>query len=477
MITDRQACPTDRLASLTANIDVDDLPQALIARLGQCLLDALANAGFAYARADSTGLLLAAIEGIGGAGDSTVIGSPRGFRPEYAALLNGALIHSADFDDTNEAAKIHPAATVVPVTLAIAEQQGSSGRELLAGLAAGYEVSCRVGAALGDGAYTRGFHPTSVAGLFGGVAAGARLRRLDANIIAAGFGVASSMASGTMQFLAGGGFNKRLQPGLAAHSALLALSFAEAGYPPLQQPLEGERGVLHAYSSAPDVGAMVTDLGEQWMAADTIIKPYPSCRLTHSAIDAAIELRQCVALTDILSGSVEIAVSPRAYATVGEPRANTLRPTTAVEAQFSLYFQVAVALLSGTVEMTSLNRLDDADIARVCSRISANSNPSLPVTGAVLRWTPDDNRAQEIEICRVDQPDRASTPAHWTAVERKCAGLLDGIFSPAAQQDLLSGIHNLLALGTVREWLATLRGHWASVHHVHTTRDVHHADT
>lgn len=453
-------CATDRLASFVAGLRFGDLPDSVIERIGQCLLDAMGNAGSARWRDGSSAILVAAMDSTGMTGGSTVIGDPRRYHPHTAVLLNGALIHSADFDDTNEAGQTHPGAPVVPVALALAESAGSTGRDLLVALAAGYEVCCRVGAALGGGAYERGFHPTSVAGLFGGVAAGASLHHLEADVVAAGFGVASSMASGTMQFLSNGAWNKRLQPGLAARSAILALSIAEAGFPAVSQPLEGEHGILNAYSNTPDPNALIANLGCEWLSADTVIKPYPSCRFTHGAIDAAIALRQRISSGELAAGRVEVTVSPQAYDVAGQPRVNNVCPTNPVEAQFSLYFQTAIALLTGTVELSSLNLTDDTRIRRLCKRITVTPDSGMAAMGAHLRWIPDSGERPTEARCH-EPLGSPSAPLLWPAVIRKFEGLMDGIVSDTSRNAMHTGARGLAELSSVSEWLTHLRGTWA----------------
>ena len=281
------------LAEFVAGLTYEQVPAGAVDRLKQCLLDFVGLAAFAAARAESSEPFRRAILTLAPRpGPGTVVGEARGYPWEYAALLNGAFAHTLDFDDTNLFGALHPGAPVIPAALAAAEQTAASGRALLESLAAGYEVACRVGGALGQTAYDRGFHITPVAGIFGAVAAGAKLFGLGAAEIASAFGIALSQAAGSMQYLENGAWTKRLHPGFAAHDALVSLALARAGVVGAARAIDGRYGLLAGYSNAPRPDLLLERLGERWVLAETAIKPYPSCRLTHGAIDAVLSLRE-----------------------------------------------------------------------------------------------------------------------------------------------------------------------------------------
>ncbi|MEK7863503.1 MAG: MmgE/PrpD family protein, partial [Chloroflexota bacterium] len=164
------------LAEFVSALTIERVPPDAQDRLKQCLLDFIGVSAFAAVRAESSGPFRQAVRALAPRpGPGTVVGEARGYPFQYAALLNGAFAHTLDFDDTNLFGALHPGAPVIPAALAMAEQEGASGARFLEALAAGYEVACRVGAALGQTAYDRGFHITAVAGIFGAVAAGAKV--------------------------------------------------------------------------------------------------------------------------------------------------------------------------------------------------------------------------------------------------------------------------------------------------------------
>ena len=203
------------------------------------------------------------------------------------------------------------------------------------------------------GGYDRGFHVTSVSGIFGAVAAVAKLHALDRKQIADAFGLALSKASGSMQYLENGSWNKRIHPGFAAHDAILCVTMAEAGVVGAAAAIEGRYGVLTSFTAKPLPKWLTEKLGKQWVLLQIAIKPYPSCRLTHAAIDAALDLRRRFGAADLPRAAIKVAISPVAMKIVGERSPAKLAPRDTVDAQFSIYFQLAAAWLDGKLEWSS----------------------------------------------------------------------------------------------------------------------------
>src|ERR1700752_4260557 len=169
---------TATLAAYVANLRFEDIPEEVRERAKALTLDFLGSAIRARRDAESTPSLFKTLAtlALDGRGESTVFGDARTWTPAMAALLNGALGHSLDFDDTHADASLHPSAPVVPAALAVGELVGASGREVLTAIVAGYEVGCRLGHALDPAAhYSPGFHPTATAGTYGAAAAAGKL--------------------------------------------------------------------------------------------------------------------------------------------------------------------------------------------------------------------------------------------------------------------------------------------------------------
>lgn len=445
-----------RLAAFAAGVRFEDLPAGAVELLKACWLDFVGLAAHASRHADSGQAVLAAVRSLAGAsGPGTVVGLTETFPPAHAALLNGTHAHSFDFDDTNAYGTLHPGASVIAAALAAAESRGSSGRELLTALAVGYETAARVGAALGETAYDRGFHPTGVAGIFGAVAASARLLGLTERELLAAWGAAGSFASGSMQYLADGAWNKRIHPGWAAHSGLFAAFLAASGFHGAAQPLEGRYGLLGAYGDAPRPELAVDGLGERWLMLLTAIKPYPSCRYTHGAVDAALRLRERVGDAFRAGGTVTLRISPYAHQIVGERAEQKLRPRNLVDAQFSVYFQVAAALLDGRVGLASYEHLRDGALDELMDRVFAEPDQDLPALAAVASYRSPDGAET---TTRVDAPvGEPPEGMPWAAVEEKFHPLAQSCFDEASRTRIVAAARELDHVPDVRALLGELR--------------------
>jgi 2-methylcitrate dehydratase PrpD len=446
---------TAALAGFAASLVWDDLPAGIVERLKECTLDFIGVAAFAAVDAQSSAHFREAVCALAGAGGaSSVIGESRTYPPHYAALLNGAYGHTLDFDDTNQEGVLHPGVSVIPAALTASETADCDGRTFLAGLAAGYEVACRVGAALGPTPYDRGFHVTSVAGLFGAVAAAARIRGLDAAVTAHAFGLAGSRAAGSMQCLDNGAWNKRLHPGFAAHDALVCLALAQAGVAGASSPIEGRFGLLAGYSNAPDAARLTEALGERWLLQGTAFKPYPSCRMTHTAIDAVLALRGECSDADRPDAGFSVRLSPTALQIVGEPAAAKRAPMNIVEAQFSVQFQVAVAWLDGACDWSKYARIGDADVMSFARRVEVGADPTLPMAGADVELRLAGTSLRRRVPLALGEP---SLPMGWKELRAKFDSLARPVFGAAHAAELVRRVRRLEHRASMADFATGLR--------------------
>jgi 2-methylcitrate dehydratase PrpD len=429
---------TEQLAAFALAPTTKPTP-ALQDLLTLCMLDFVGLTAYASRFAESSdsfrGFLSLGFDG----GDTTVIGDARRYHPPHAALLNGAFAHTLDFDDTNFASSLHPGAPVIAAILAHAEQQDVSGSDFIEALTVGYEICCRIGRALTPAAYERGFHITPVAGIFGGVAGAARLADVSPAVLSSAFGLAGSRAAGSMQYLANGSWNKRLHPGFAAHDALMVLSLAQAGTLGAVEALEGRYGLLHSHTDKAAPDTLTAGLGEEWVTLGTALKPYPSCRLTHSAIDAILLLRDRVT-SPIGETRITVRLAPTAYKIVGIPDANKLAPANIVDGQFSAYFQVASALADGRVDWASYDRIGDAAFNRTLEQIQVKEDPDVVPSGAVVEIESDGETLRE----RVDEPlGEPSNPLDWESAGVKFLSLASPVWGEAKAAEIMAAIREL----------------------------------
>src|SRR5690606_37255072 len=276
------------------------------------------------------------------------------------------------------ASSLHPSAPVVPAALAAAEMTGADGATTLAAIVAGYEICCRLGLALDPTAhYARGFHPTATAGTFGAAAAAGRLLGLDAAGMQAAFGIAGSQAAGSLQFLANGAWNKRYQVGAAAMNGLAAAVLAAEGFRGAIAAIEGKHGFLAGYSDGADPARAVTDLGQDHETLRIGLKPYPSCRYTHAALDGLLAIRREHGLTADAVEAVEIGLHPNGITLTAEPEEAKRRPRGVVEGQFSMHFTAAMALDQGSFGWDDYRRLADPALDALADRIIVRRDARL----------------------------------------------------------------------------------------------------
>jgi 2-methylcitrate dehydratase PrpD len=366
-----QAGVTAALAAYAAALDFAELPAAVQERTRFLVLDLVGNIVRGRHDAESTPALLAAVRALGlAAGGAAVFGEAARYTPAGAALLNGALAHSLDFDDTHAAGTLHPGAPVIPAALAAAEMVGASGRTVLSGIVAGYETTCRLALALpGGDHYDRGYHPTATCGAFGAAAAAARIFGLDAQGVQDAFGIALSQTAGSLQFLANGAWTKRFQVGWSAMNGLAAATLAREGFRGAAEAFEGRAGFLRAYAPNPKPERALQALGTAFELMNTAVKPYPSCRYGHACIDAAIALRQEHGVAPAEIEGATLGLPAKGMLLVGAPLAYKQNPQNVVDGQFSGPFVVACALATGAMGWDSYALLQDPTVRGLLPKI------------------------------------------------------------------------------------------------------------
>jgi 2-methylcitrate dehydratase PrpD len=337
------------LAAALAPLGAARLPADVAARATVLLRDWV-GVTLGGAAVDSTVAVRRGLAALGLRGDGTVLGTTDRLPAPQAALANGAAAHALEMDDTHRGGSIHLGASVFPAALAMAELHRTPGARVLAAAVAGYEVAARLAMALDPAAhYRRGFHPTGTCGAFGAAAAAGVVAGLDADRLAHALGIAGSQAAGAMEFLADGAWTKRLHPGWAACAGVHAAALAGAGFTAPATIFEGRAGVLHAYSDAAALAPLAAPVPgpDGWELCRTSIKPHACCRYAQGPIDATLALRRRHRLAPDAVARVEVGMLGAAMAIVCEPAAAKRRPASVVDAQFSLPFAVAVALVRG----------------------------------------------------------------------------------------------------------------------------------
>lgn len=350
-------------------------PVRTVAR--HCLLDWFGCA-IAGSREPLTEILIEAAAA-GDADTATLIGRGERAAPVTAALINGAMSHALDFDDTHTLMSGHPSAPVIPAALALAERDDRGGPAFIAAMIAGIETECRLGALVNPGHYTLGFHATGTLGTFGAAGACAHLLGLDPSRWTHALAIAGTQAAGLKS--AFGTMSKPLHAGRAASNGLLAAMLARGGYTGAEGIVEVEQGFARTHGAIEIDAGRLDCLRDRWLITDTLFKYHASCYLTHAPIEAAMSLRAGGVHADAIE-SVEVRASTGCMGVCDLPE-----PSTGLEGKFSLRATTAMALLGDDTSNPSTfndSRMRDARFVAMRDRVTFVPTPGLPTTKATV---------------------------------------------------------------------------------------------
>ncbi|MCF6475717.1 MmgE/PrpD family protein [Nonomuraea sp. MG754425] len=341
-----------RLAGFAAETTYATLPDDVVDSVRKRVLDIVGLCVAAH-RLPTSQAILDYVRDQGGRPQARVVGGGPRVPAALAALANGVLAHSLDYDDTHLPSVLHPSAPVVPAALAAAELAGASGRDTIRAIAVGLEVCVRLGMAGYDPEagnstfFEHGQHATSICGTMGGAVAAALLLGQSRDGVLDVLGVAASTASGIIEGNRTGGTVKRLHCGWAAHSAVTAADLVRRGFTGPPTVLEGRFGFFEAFLHGRYAAAEITEgLGSAWSVPGIFFKPYPANHFTHAAIDAAIGLRE-QGLDPARVERLTLGVPAPVIRTIGQPIEAKRAPETGYQAQFSGPYAVAAGLLGG----------------------------------------------------------------------------------------------------------------------------------
>ncbi len=281
-------------------------------------------------------------------GACTAIGHAGGFGPGEAALLNGTAAHGEDFDDTFEGGPVHAGAVVVPAVLAAAERHGLSGAVALRAIALGVEITCRLSTLVPKAVHKAGFHPTAVFGAIGAAAGCAAALGADRAQTASALGIAGSLASGIIEYLAEGTWTKRMHPGWAAQSGYRAARLAIGGFAGPRTVFEGEHGLFHAFAHArpKDWDGLLAGFGGEWVTETIAFKPYACGTMIHPYIDCARRLATRGIAAERIA-AIECETAEGILHRLWEPLAAKRNPPNGYAAKFSIPFGIAAGFILG----------------------------------------------------------------------------------------------------------------------------------
>lgn len=352
----------------------------------------------------------------------------------HAAMSNAYYGHILEMDDVDRDSISHPATVNIPPAFALAQMTGKSGREILTSSICGFEVMLRIGAAVTPEHY-KIFHTTATTGVFGAAMSAGKMLGLDSTRLAWALGNAGTMAAGLWQFLPDGAMSKFLHTGAAAGNGVLVALLAQENFSGAAHILEGKQGFFAGYARQAVDEKLFTDFGERWRAGTVSFKPYPCCRHTHSAIDAAAEIRRQAAGRELTS--VKLYTYNTAKQVAGNRAPKTMR-----QAKFSVAWCAASTMLYGIPTEASFQdeRVNEAKVAELESRIEMVIDDEI--NACVPRNWPCRIEAVTADgeklVAQVWDPkgDPENTLS-WDGVETKFRMLTDGIIPVHTQDELM----------------------------------------
>ena len=341
---------TKHIGEYVTGADIEDFPPDAIEAAKGAIMDCLACM-LAGSQETLSDILCRYVAAENSTPAASVVS--RGFRTTAAnaALVNGAMAHALDYDDITQITKTHPTAVLLPVALAVTEEFGASGKDMLLGYMSGFEVACAVGEALSEAYYDDlGWHPTGPLGAVGSAAVASKIMALDSEQTAMAISLAASQASGLRQNF--GTMTKPFHAGDAARAGVVAAKLVREGFTASQDALEGRFGFIRAFSGGQgfDSDQVAENLGSKLYLVESgiEIKKYPCCGSAHLALDATFDLLSQGAIDPEAVDRIDVMVD------FDPPRSLIhSRPMSSLEGKFSMEYCLAAALLDRRVGLQS----------------------------------------------------------------------------------------------------------------------------
>jgi 2-methylcitrate dehydratase PrpD len=371
---------TRRLAEFCADVSLERLPAEVVDKARLCLLDFLANV-YGSLELEAVSGVVSYVRSLGGPEVATALGCGFSTGIHNAAFLNGTTAEAIEAQDGLRFGGNHPGTAVIPAALAVAEDRGRSGKQVIEAVVAGYEVAGRIAASVHPHHTLAGFLPTGTCGTFGTAAAASKLMGYDAEGTLNALGIAGYLAPLSMaEHLMGGYTSKIVQGGQAASAGLTAAGLAGAGITGPPYVLEGShlRGGFTQITirSEPALDRIVDQLGEHFSIMDIYLKPYTACRHTHGAAQAALELVAEESFQPQDIEAVDVYTYGIASLAVGK---GVTADSTFVSAQFSLPYVVSACLIDGEMGPVQLkaNRISDSAVLELAQKVKVSVDPEL----------------------------------------------------------------------------------------------------
>jgi 2-methylcitrate dehydratase PrpD len=445
-----------KLAEFIVDTKYEDLPKETISKVKEYILDVI-GCTVAASTESQANILSDVLLGQGGSGYSSVFARGAKTSAMHAAMLNGTMGHTFDFDDDHREGTMHPSVSVFPAVFAMGEERSISGKDFLRALILGLEIMIRIGESLLGKAYYQGFHLTGVCGIFGAAAGCASLMGLDPIRAKYALGIAGSFSAGTLECIGEGAWQKPLQAGFPAMGGVLAALLGEKGYLGSGTVLDGRSGLIRAWSYKDqfDYGRITETLGNKWEMMDTSIKVHACCRFAGSSADCALDLyRQGVRAKDVKSITAKLC--DWAIKTLFYPEEQKRKPQMSVDAKFSLPWAVGVAICKNStgIDQFKTEALNDQEVLDLAGKVKWELDPAAEAVypkayPATLVAELNDGRAftSHVDYPKGD-PENPATKEECLA---KFLSITEKFFDQERREELVRMVNRLEEIPNIRE--------------------------
>jgi len=454
------------LAHFASAIQTTHLDIAVVNAVKNNILDTLSCA-LAGSSAEAIAEVSGLVQEWAGVGQADMFVFGGKYPAHHAAWVNGGMSHARDYDDTHDGAILHAGVTSVPAAIAAGQLRGKiSGADLIAAVAAGLEVTCRLGVAIKVDIIESGFIYTSLLGYFGATAAAGRALGLTPEEMVNAFGIVYSSVAGNHQVTRDASLMKRLQPGLAAQAAVVAVQLAKRGIRGAQGVFDGADGFFRVYlGDRVDREVARADLGKRFELMNLSYKPYPCCRDVHAAVDAVLQLRNQAPRPAQDIESIRVGVTAPGYQMVCVPEHIRLAPRTIVEAQFSIPYTVAAAWVDGKLGMGHFSDegLQRSDILELAKRVQPYVDADIErdwsrfVTPArvVIQFRDGTTMETRIDYPK-GHPKNAMTEAEFAAKTTDCATFAAKPMAADTAARLIATVGKLESMADISELMRVM---------------------
>ena len=434
---------TERLARYVLETSYPSFPKEVVHQGKRCFLDLLGVA-LGGAKQPLSKILVKMVKDFGGQPQATILGHGLKTNVMNAALVNGAMAHALDYDDTHSGSLGHPSAPLIPAVLAVAEWKGLSGKSALEAFILGFEVETRIGLGMGMKHYDRGWHATSTFGRFGAAVAAGKLLGLSLEEMKIALGLAGTQAAGVR--LVFGTMTKPFHPGKCAFDGVLSAILAQRGFTCAPNIIEGKKGYWEVLGDDSNLEPMVKDLGKKYEVLKNTFKPYAACLLTHPTIDAILEMRNKYNLKPEDVEAISCDVGKFCLDSAGQ-----VEPKTGLAGKFSTYYCAALALAEGVAgeNMFTDKKVQDPQMVALRKKVKAKVVPGYKDTEAKVTITAKGGKKYS---AYVDTPkgDPRNPPTD-EELESKFRSLALSVLPKPKIDRLVQVIWNLEKLGNIRQ--------------------------